>query len=877
MVAAFKANDQMTKMKELLAFPLISHQRVRHFVDTVEALSQYMYKFYFDTYVDKKKTDREDSLDSKKNAFQSKQDREAISAQAEAFDRFFTFFPFWDTRFCEGSKEDAVFLRRQLQINVPDSYNLSQVLKCETLREVVLFYQVNRESQNIAAFTQDEMLRLEQRGLERSKAEFVRNLIAFLSKQARNVPEQFFDFLDAEKKKFKIDLRGMRLGRVAGIAAVCAAALNLRHPISRIDISDFECDEDVGSTVTLFIKNKKVSIRELQVNGNKLEVAGFGALYKSTMKLDIEVFAINSCQTSLESNVLIPTFVQGATKLRILSLENNNLQDNIGSLVLKYATNSKTLKYLNLNNNNLADQSVEAMRTLISKNNSLECLEFENNVINEHLLEPLKLAFKECRTSSLIAVKIGSIKKTATDHSLDFRKCFSYLSKLSLGTITFTTDLKDQEMSLTTILQENRSLYIINYLAPGQKNPLQSTALTFFTEHCLLQRSSMDELIDCYAKSIQSCEMKYDIVLDKNIHNLWPKFQQQKAQEKLTLDRLKNDSPEKLLARYLVSLVFDKFRGISQLELVYLTLKYLISMNTCFEDGFNLLHKIIMSGNSTLLEECFKIGLSLNVNTFEANRQLPVVTSLQLILLTRNREMLLRMLAYKPNVDERDEYGNTLLHYACLYGEVDTAKRLIELQCEADAQNALGMNSLHTSIMGNNIECFLVVLTAMGRATIDDDHVIKQIRSNKQNCLHLSVIYRCQSVFEYSLEVLENLDVQDHRGKTALMYAVESGNKEFADKLIAAKANLMLFDSSGNNLLFYILAKRDVETFEVRSTHARKSSRTTRTKSRSTRTETSKICSTLPRSSTCPASSCTSSTKASGPTRRTASASARKT
>ena len=858
MISAFKAKDQLNKMKELLGFPLISHHRVRHFVDTVEALSQYMYKFYFDTYVDKKKNDREDSVDSKKGAFQSKQDREAISAQAEAFDRFFTFFPFWDTKFCEGSKEDAVFLRRQLQINVPDSYNLSQVLKCETLREVVLFYQINRESQNIAAFTQDEMLRLEQRGLERQKAEFMRNLIAFLSKQARNVPEQFFDFLDVEKKKFKIDLRGMRLARVSGVAGVFAAALNLKHPISRIDISEFECDEDVGSTVTLFIKNKKVNIRELQINGNKLEHSGFGVLYKSTMKLEIEIFAINSCQTTLESNVLIPTFVQGAANLRVLSLENNNLQDNIGSLILKYATNSKSLKYLNLNNNNLADQSVEAMRNLISKNNSLECLEFENNIINEHMLESLKLSFKECRTSSLIAVKIGSIKKTTTDHSLDFRKCFSYLSRLSLGTITFTTDLKDQEMSLTTILQENRSLYIINYLAPGQKYPLQSTALTFFTEQCLLQKSSMDELIDCYAKTIQNCEMKYEIVLDKNIYNLWPKFKPQKSQEKLTTERLKNEAPAKLLARFLLSLVFDKFRGISQLELVYLTLKYLINMNTCFEDGFNLLHKIIMSGNSTLLEECFKIGLSLNVNTFESNRQIPVVTSLQLILLTRNREMLIRMLAYKPNIDERDEYGNSLLHYACLYGEVEVAKRLIELQCEANAQNAQGMNSLHTSIMGNNIECFLVVLTSMGRATIDDDHVIKQIHSTKQNCLHLSVIYNCQSVFEYSLEVLENLDVQDHKGKTALMYAVEGGNKVFADKLIAAKANLMLFDSSGNNLLFYILAKRDVEMFEVRPSHPRKHWRTTRTKSHSTRTETKKICCTRPQSTTCRASCCTS-------------------
>ena len=238
MISGFKAKDQLSKARQLLEYPLISQDRVRHFVDTVEALSQYMYKFYFDTYVDKKKNERDDSVDGKKgNQYQTKQEKEAISAQAEAFDRFFTYFPFWDTKFCEGSKDDAVFLRKQLQINVPDSYNLSQVLKCETLREVVQFYQLNRESQNIAVFTQDEMMRLEQRGLERTKGEFIRNLVSFLSKQSQILPQQFFGFLDTETRKYKIDLRGTSLGRVSGIAAAFASVLNLRHPISRIDIT----------------------------------------------------------------------------------------------------------------------------------------------------------------------------------------------------------------------------------------------------------------------------------------------------------------------------------------------------------------------------------------------------------------------------------------------------------------------------------------------------------------------------------------------------------------------------------------------------------------------------------------------------------------
>ena len=558
-----------------------------------------------------------------------------------------------------------------------------------------------------------------------------------------------------------------------------------------------------------------MNVKELQCSGNKLEHSGFSTLYKTIVKLQMEVFAINNCNISLESTVLLPTFIKSATNLRVLSLESCGIADNIGAFIIKDVTYSKSLKYLNLSNNGLGDLSVDAVRNLISKNNVLECLEFENNVINEYMIDSLKTCFKECRTSSLIAVKLGSMKKTNTDHSLEFRKCFSYLTRLSLGTITFRTDLKDQEMSLTTILQENRSLYIINHLTPNQRGPLQSVCLAFFTEYTLLPKSSMEELIDCYSQSIIECETKFEIGFDKNIYQLWPNFKPRNHGFKVSKEYLMKEDPQKLLARYLLCLCFEKFKGICQLELVYLTLKYLVTMQTCFEDGFNLLHKVILSGNSMLLEECFKIGLSLNVNTFESNRVIPIVTSLQLILLTRNIPMLMRMLVYKPNIDEKDEYGNTLLHYACLLAEVEVVKRLLELDCKASAQNSLGMNSLHTSILGNSIECFLIVLTSMGRSTINDDHIIKQIPLTKQNCLHLSVIYSCHSVFQYCLEVLENLDVQDHKGKTALMYAVETNNKEFAEKLIVSKANLKLFDSSGNNLLFYILAKRDEEMFQV--------------------------------------------------------------
>ena len=207
-------------------------------------------------------------------------------------------------------------------------------MRAETLREVVTFYQQNREQQNIAAFTQDELYKLEQNGLDRAKADNVKNLIAFLSKQAHIIPVALFEYLNKEKPKYKIDLRGINIGRTSGVAAVFAAALNMQHPICRVDLTGFECDEDVGNVVSLFLKNKKITLRELHCSGNLVDYKGFNQLYKNATKYGVQYFAANAVKLPQESALLIPTFIESSERLRVLSLEGNNIPDNIGNIIL---------------------------------------------------------------------------------------------------------------------------------------------------------------------------------------------------------------------------------------------------------------------------------------------------------------------------------------------------------------------------------------------------------------------------------------------------------------------------------------------------------------------------------------------------------------
>jgi hypothetical protein len=62
-------------------------------------------------------------------------------------------------------------------------------------------------------------------------------MITFLAKQAKYIPHSIFEYLDYKFKKFKIDLRGVKIGRVSAISSVFACVLNMRQNIVRCDLS----------------------------------------------------------------------------------------------------------------------------------------------------------------------------------------------------------------------------------------------------------------------------------------------------------------------------------------------------------------------------------------------------------------------------------------------------------------------------------------------------------------------------------------------------------------------------------------------------------------------------------------------------------------
>jgi phosphoribosylformylglycinamidine (FGAM) synthase PurS component len=132
--------------------------------------------------------------------------------------------------------------------------------------------------------------------------------------------------------------------------------------------------------LNLYVSNKKFYLKELQCNSNMLDHGGFIIFYKNLSKTAIEVVSMNKCSIPFETSFLIPNFIDSADKLRVLSLEGNNLRDNVGALILQHVTKSKNIKYLNLSNNPLADQSISELCNLLVANRVIECIEYENTM-----------------------------------------------------------------------------------------------------------------------------------------------------------------------------------------------------------------------------------------------------------------------------------------------------------------------------------------------------------------------------------------------------------------------------------------------------------------------------------------------------------------
>ncbi len=148
----------------------------------------------------------------------------------------------------------------------------------------------------------------------------------------------------------------------------------------------------------------------------------------------------------------------------------------------------------------------------------------------------------------------------------------------------------------------------------------------------------------------------------------------------------------------------------------------------------------------------------------------------------------LQMLLPNDDINARDRFGHTPLHWACLKGQLDTVKWLIEKGANINArsdcipgENA-GIYPIHCAAESGSVE--IVKLLLKKGAKIDAK------KSNGETPLVIAVDKGRQHLVEVLLEAGANVNLRGQSSITPLHIAVTRNRVNIADRLIRSGADV---------------------------------------------------------------------------------------
>ena len=163
---------------------------------------------------------------------------------------------------------------------------------------------------------------------------------------------------------------------------------------------------------------------------------------------------------------------------------------------------------------------------------------------------------------------------------------------------------------------------------------------------------------------------------------------------------------------------------------------------------------------------------------------------------TGRRDVVEFLLADKAEVNARDAYGGTPLHYAAIGGRRDVAELLLAKGAEVDARDSQRQTPLHLAAAYGHKEVAELLL-AKG-AEVDASK-----ESYGQTPLHYAAFAGSREVAELLLAKGAEVNALDANGWTPLHYAAFTGHQAVVELLLANKAKSDARDGKGWTPLHY--------------------------------------------------------------------------
>ncbi|MDN5247929.1 MAG: ankyrin repeat domain-containing protein [Wolbachia endosymbiont of Tyrophagus putrescentiae] len=220
--------------------------------------------------------------------------------------------------------------------------------------------------------------------------------------------------------------------------------------------------------------------------------------------------------------------------------------------------------------------------------------------------------------------------------------------------------------------------------------------------------------------------------------------------------------------------------------------------NTCSDDGVSFL--TIAAENKNKEDVSFLLGFMDENLVLNYIRTLPASYN--------NDEagcllLIFKFLAKKANrINERDEYGKALLHYAVQLNNEACFKYLMKHGADLEEETADGENILHLISDHEFLKTAMDFLIGNNQL----DALINGQNRNGETPLHIAARSGNKECFALLKE--QGAQIETVSGRNVLHYAAESGNVELlryilSDNKILTNKEIKEIDEQGNNLLHY--------------------------------------------------------------------------
>ncbi|XP_075210375.1 uncharacterized protein LOC142317714 [Lycorma delicatula] len=148
---------------------------------------------------------------------------------------------------------------------------------------------------------------------------------------------------------------------------------------------------------------------------------------------------------------------------------------------------------------------------------------------------------------------------------------------------------------------------------------------------------------------------------------------------------------------------------------------------------------------------------------------------------------------YPVNVNSRNNFGRTCLHWAASFNNIDIMETLIAARCDLEAQDKSGMRPLMMAAWHGHLKAVRLLINC-GASVL--------ARDKKQQTLLMCATKNIR-VVKFLLDTLENIDLEatDIEEKTALHHASQGGHLQTVTKLVQFKADTKNRDKRGRTPL----------------------------------------------------------------------------